>query len=60
MKRAKAVIEVLRENGLVQGENDLKVIMCRGALNALLADEFLDISMALDWFQRHDPAHAGA
>ena len=38
------VIEVLRENGLVQGENGLKVIMmCEVPSNALLADEFLDI-----------------
>jgi len=40
----KAVIEVLRENGLVQGEHGLKVIMmCEVPSNALLADEFLDI-----------------
>jgi pyruvate,water dikinase len=43
------VIEVLRENGLVQGEHadgrqGLKVIMmCEVPSNALLADEFLDI-----------------
>ncbi|MES2859088.1 MAG: phosphoenolpyruvate synthase [Pseudomonadota bacterium] len=38
------VIEVLRENGLVQGENGLKVIMmCEVPSNALMADEFLDI-----------------
>ncbi|HET7127182.1 MAG TPA: phosphoenolpyruvate synthase, partial [Lysobacter sp.] len=38
------VIDVLRENGLVQGENGLKVIMmCEVPSNALLADEFLDI-----------------
>ncbi len=38
------VLEVLRENGLVQGENGLKVIMmCEVPSNALLADEFLDI-----------------
>ena len=38
------VIEVLRDNGLVQGENGLKVIMmCEVPSNALLADEFLDI-----------------
>lgn len=41
---ARKVIEVLRENGLVQGENGLKVIMmCEVPSNALLADEFLDI-----------------
>ena len=44
LDEGKAVIEVLRENGLVQGENDLKVIMmCEVPSNALLADEFLDI-----------------
>jgi pyruvate,water dikinase len=38
------VIDVLRSNGLVQGENGLKVIMmCEVPSNALLADEFLDI-----------------
>ena len=38
------VIEVLRKNGLVQGEHDLKIIMmCEVPSNALLADEFLDI-----------------
>jgi pyruvate,water dikinase len=38
------VIDVLRENGLVQGENGLKIIMmCEVPSNALLADEFLDI-----------------
>jgi pyruvate,water dikinase len=38
------VIEVLKKNGLVQGENGLKVIMmCEVPSNALLADEFLDI-----------------
>ena len=38
------VIEVLRSNGLVQGENGLKLIMmCEVPSNALLADEFLDL-----------------
>ncbi len=38
------VIEVLKTNGLVQGENGLKIIMmCEVPSNALLADEFLDI-----------------
>jgi pyruvate,water dikinase len=38
------VIEVLKRNGLVQGEHGLKVIMmCEVPSNALLADEFLDI-----------------
>ena len=38
------VIDVLRENGLVQGENGLKVIMmCEVPSNALMADEFLEL-----------------
>jgi len=44
LDEGRKVIEVLRANGLVQGENDLKVIMmCEVPSNALLADEFLDI-----------------
>jgi pyruvate,water dikinase len=44
LDEGRKVIEVLRENGLVQGENGLKVIMmCEIPSNALLADEFLDI-----------------
>jgi pyruvate,water dikinase len=40
----RAVIEALAANGLVRGENGLKVIMmCEVPSNALLADEFLDI-----------------
>lgn len=38
------VIELLAEQGLVKGENGLKVIMmCELPSNALLADQFLDI-----------------
>jgi len=38
------VIDVLRENGLEQGKDGLKIIMmCEVPSNALLADEFLDI-----------------
>jgi pyruvate,water dikinase len=38
------VIEVLKKNGLVQGENGLKIIMmCEVPSNALLAEEFLEI-----------------
>ncbi|GAB2517525.1 phosphoenolpyruvate synthase [Lysobacter humi (ex Lee et al. 2017)] len=38
------VVEVLRANGLVQGEDGLKIIMmCEVPSNALLADEFLEI-----------------
>ncbi len=38
------VIEVLKENGLEQGKDGLKIIMmCEVPSNALLADEFLDI-----------------
>ena len=44
LEEGRKVIEVLRANGLVQGENDLKIIMmCEVPSNALLADEFLDI-----------------
>ncbi|GAA6183754.1 MULTISPECIES: phosphoenolpyruvate synthase [Aliiglaciecola] len=40
----KKVIELLAEQGLVQGENGLRVIMmCELPSNALLADQFLDI-----------------
>jgi pyruvate,water dikinase len=39
-----AVIDLLAEHGLKQGENDLKLIMmCEIPSNALLADEFLKI-----------------
>ncbi len=39
---AKQVIELLGKNGLVRGENDLKVIMmCEVPSNALLAEQFL-------------------
>ncbi len=38
------VIEALAANGLVSGENDLRIIMmCELPSNALLADEFLDL-----------------
>src|SRR5207342_929227 len=44
LDEGRRVIDVLRANGLVQGENELKVIMmCEVPSNALLADEFLDI-----------------
>jgi pyruvate,water dikinase len=44
LDEGRKVVEVLRKNGLVQGEHDLKVIMmCEVPSNALLADEFLDI-----------------
>jgi pyruvate,water dikinase len=44
LDEGRKVIEVLAENGLKQGENNLKVIMmCEVPSNALLADEFLDI-----------------
>ncbi|WP_448101763.1 phosphoenolpyruvate synthase [Luteibacter jiangsuensis] len=44
LDEGRKVIEVLRQNGLVQGEHDLKVIMmCEVPSNALLADEFLEI-----------------
>ncbi|HEY0179379.1 MAG TPA: phosphoenolpyruvate synthase [Dokdonella sp.] len=41
---ARKVIEVLAKNGLVQGENGLKIIMmCEVPSNALMAEEFLEI-----------------
>jgi pyruvate,water dikinase len=44
LDEGRKVIKVLAENGLKQGENDLKIIMmCEVPSNALLADEFLDI-----------------
>ncbi|MCC2615318.1 phosphoenolpyruvate synthase [Aestuariibacter halophilus] len=44
LEEGRKVIELLAEQGLVQGENGLKVIMmCELPSNALLADEFLDI-----------------
>ena len=44
LDEGRKVLDVLRENGLVQGENGLKVIMmCEVPSNALLADEFLDL-----------------
>jgi pyruvate,water dikinase len=44
LDEGRKVIDVLAENGLKSGENDLKVIMmCEVPSNALLADEFLDI-----------------
>ena len=44
LDEGRKVIEVLRENDLVQGEHGLKVIMmCEIPSNALLADAFLDI-----------------
>ncbi|MCK7458567.1 phosphoenolpyruvate synthase [Idiomarina aminovorans] len=44
LEEGRKVIELLAEQGLVQGENGLRVIMmCELPSNALLADEFLDI-----------------
>jgi pyruvate,water dikinase len=41
---ARQVIDTLAANGLVRGENGLKIIMmCEVPSNALLADEFLDL-----------------
>ncbi|WP_414656969.1 pyruvate, water dikinase [Deinococcus sp. VB343] len=40
----KRILEILKENGLVQGENGLKVIMmCEVPSNAILAEQFLEI-----------------
>ncbi len=44
LDEGRKVVEVLAENGLRRGEDDLKIIMmCELPSNALLADEFLDI-----------------
>jgi pyruvate,water dikinase len=44
LEEGRKVIEVLRENGLVQGDDGLKIIMmCELPSNALMADEFLDL-----------------
>ncbi|KAB7619756.1 phosphoenolpyruvate synthase [Alkalilimnicola sp. S0819] len=44
LDEGRQVIELLREQGLEQGKNGLKVIMmCELPSNALLADEFLEI-----------------
>jgi pyruvate,water dikinase len=43
LKEAEGVIALLARNGLVRGENDLKVVMmCEVPSNAVLADRFLD------------------
>lgn len=43
LEEAEQVIEILSENGLVRGENGLRIIMmCELPSNALLADQFLD------------------
>ncbi|MFC0444794.1 phosphoenolpyruvate synthase [Pseudidiomarina halophila] len=44
LEEGRKVIELLAEQGLVQGDNGLRVIMmCELPSNALLADQFLDI-----------------
>ncbi len=44
LDEGRKVLDVLRGNGLVQGENGLKVIMmCEVPSNALMADEFLEL-----------------
>ncbi len=43
LKQADQVLELLAENGLKRGENDLKVVMmCEVPSNAVLAEEFLE------------------
>ncbi|MDB5976546.1 MAG: phosphoenolpyruvate synthase [Nevskia sp.] len=43
LTEAKRVCEILKENGLERGKNDLKLIMmCELPSNAILADEFLE------------------
>jgi pyruvate,water dikinase len=44
LDEGRKVLEVLKDNGLVQGKDGLKIIMmCEVPSNALLADEFLDL-----------------
>ena len=44
LDEGRRVVEVLRENGLEQGKDGLKIIMmCEVPSNALLAEEFLEI-----------------
>jgi pyruvate,water dikinase len=44
LEEGRKVIEILEQNGLKRGENNLKIIMmCELPSNALLADEFLEI-----------------
>ncbi|UHQ18939.1 phosphoenolpyruvate synthase [Lysobacter sp. KIS68-7] len=44
LDEGRKVLEVLKENGLQQGKDGLKVIMmCEVPSNALMADEFLDL-----------------
>jgi len=44
LQGANRVIELLSENGLKRGENDLKIIMmCEVPSNAVLAEEFLEM-----------------
>ncbi|RDV26179.1 phosphoenolpyruvate synthase [Alteromonas aestuariivivens] len=44
VEEGKKVIELLAEQGLIKGENGLRIIMmCELPSNALLADQFLDI-----------------
>ncbi|MDY6981153.1 MAG: putative PEP-binding protein, partial [Pseudomonadota bacterium] len=43
VEQGQQVVQLLKDNGLKQGENDLKVIMmCEIPSNALLADQFLE------------------
>jgi len=43
LEEAKTIIQLLAENGLKRGENDLKIIMmCEIPSNAILAEEFLE------------------
>jgi pyruvate,water dikinase len=44
IEEGKKVLEVMAQNGLKKGENDLKVVvMCEIPSNVILADQFLDI-----------------
>ena len=44
VEEGKKVLEVMAQNGLKQGENDLKVVvMCEIPANVVLADQFLEV-----------------
>ncbi len=43
-EEGKRVLEIMRKNGLVQGENGLEIyVMCELPVNVILADEFLQL-----------------
>ena len=43
-EEGRRVLEIMRKNGLVQGENGLEIyVMCELPVNVILADEFLQL-----------------